>query len=131
MDQYEAKLWGMAPTPDREPTLRELAHEIHRINVDKGWRVDGVAPNDRTLGNELINIVSEITEASEELRNGHEAHEIYEYDGKPEGFPIEMADAVIRIIDTCYARGIDLYAAIQMKMAYNRTRPYRHGGKKY
>ena len=42
----------------------------------------------------------------------------------------ELADAIIRICDTSKARGIDLGKHIRLKMAYNSTRPYKHG-KKY
>jgi hypothetical protein len=37
---------------------------------------------------------------------------------------------VIRILDLCGALGIDLEEAMRMKHEYNKTRPYRHGGKK-
>lgn len=50
--------------------------------------------------------------------------------GKPEGFDVELADAVIRIADLCGAFGINLAAAIELKHAYNQTRPHRHGGKR-
>ena len=49
---------------------------------------------------------------------------------KPEGFNIEMADAVIRIADLMEALGLNLEAAIKLKHNYNKTRPYRHGGKR-
>ena len=48
---------------------------------------------------------------------------------KPEGFPIELADILIRVFDLAEAWDIDLEAALQEKMAYNETRAYRHGGK--
>lgn len=48
---------------------------------------------------------------------------------KPEGIPIELADILIRIADTCGARGINLTEALRLKMAYNKTRPTRHGDK--
>lgn len=48
---------------------------------------------------------------------------------KPEGFPSEMADIVIRVMDLCASLGIDLEFAIKRKAAYNATRPHRHGGK--
>ncbi len=50
-------------------------------------------------------------------------------DKKPEGIPIELANLLIRIFDTCGTYGINLSEALRMKMAYNKTRPYRHGGK--
>lgn len=49
---------------------------------------------------------------------------------KPEGIPSELADIIIRVLDICAAEGIDIAAAIADKMAFNETRPYRHGGKK-
>ena len=54
----------------------------------------------------------------------------YGYDEKPEGIPIELADVIIRILDYCAYAGIDIDAAISEKHEYNKSRPYRHGGKK-
>lgn len=48
---------------------------------------------------------------------------------KPEGVAVELADAVIRIADLCGHMGIDLEAAIALKMDYNETRPFKHGKK--
>ena len=67
----------------------------------------------------------------EEYRNGHGATEIYFSDsGKPEGIPTELADVIIRVLDYCGYAGIDIDAAISQKHEYNKSRPYRHGGKK-
>lgn len=49
---------------------------------------------------------------------------------KPEGIAIELADAVIRILDYCGHAGIDIENAVKIKHEYNKTRPYKHGGKK-
>ena len=48
-------------------------------------------------------------------------------DAKPEGVAVELADAVIRIADLCGYLGIDLDTVISEKMAYNETRPFKHG----
>ena len=45
-------------------------------------------------------------------------------------FEDEIADTVIRIFDMCEGFGIDLERHIELKLEYNRTRPYKHG-KKY
>ncbi len=49
---------------------------------------------------------------------------------KPEGVGSELADVFIRLLDDCGRYGIDLEAEYERKMRYNRTRAYRHGGKK-
>lgn len=49
---------------------------------------------------------------------------------KPEGFGSEAADVLIRLLDTCRRRGVDLEYEVQRKLAYNATRGHRHGGKR-
>jgi NTP pyrophosphatase (non-canonical NTP hydrolase) len=39
----------------------------------------------------------------------------------------ELADIIIRVLDTSKARGIDIGKAVEMKMAYNSGRPFMHG----
>ena len=48
---------------------------------------------------------------------------------KPEGEAVELADVAIRLMDYFAARGWDFEKTVQLKMAYNSTRPHRHGGK--
>ena len=49
---------------------------------------------------------------------------------KPCGVPIELADCIIRILDFSEAFGIDMEWALRTKQDFNKTRPYRHGGRK-
>lgn len=125
-------------------TLNDLINEAHRTAVLKGWWGDAAADalvtgnpvdayEDRNLYEQVALMHSELSEAVEELRNGRGVTEVYYNEGKPgkpEGFPIELADVLIRIFDTAGRYGIDLPAAIDMKLKYNQSRPYRHGGKK-
>jgi NTP pyrophosphatase (non-canonical NTP hydrolase) len=53
-----------------------------------------------------------------------------EIDEKPEGFPSELADIMIRVMDLAEGMGVDLGKEILEKHEYNKTRPYKHGGKR-
>lgn len=46
---------------------------------------------------------------------------------KPEGFVVEVVDAVVRCLDILHSRGVDIDAIVAEKMAYNDSRPYKHG----
>lgn len=108
-------------------TITDWIERVHSLAKAKGWHDDPVTVGDvdRTLC-KLALVHSEISEAVEEVRNGR--WWIYR-DRGPEGLPIELADAVIRIMDLCGALGIDLEEAVRQKHAHNESREYRHGGK--
>ncbi len=48
---------------------------------------------------------------------------------KPEGIAVELADCIIRCLDTLQSLGVDIDQVVKNKMAYNRTRPHKHGRK--
>jgi hypothetical protein len=111
--------------------LNELAKQVYQTAVEKGWYDDLSKYN---LGEKIALMHSELSEALDEIRNGHAPNEVYfKSDGnggqKPEGAPIEFVDAIIRIMDTCVHENIDLDAAFKLKADYNKSRPHKHGGK--
>lgn len=106
--------------------INEVAKQIHENAVDHGWWDE-----ERGFPEIIALCHSELSEALEEYRNGSLPTEVYTgNNGKPEGIPIELADVIIRVLDYCGYAGIDIDAAISQKHEYNKTRPYRHGGKK-
>ena len=108
--------------------IKVLSNAINNWAEDKGWNKQ-LNTTPESIGASLLLMTSEITEAFEEVRNGHDINEIYTKDSKPEGLPIELADCIIRILHFCEYHNIDIEKALIIKMKYNRSRPLRHGGK--
>lgn len=125
-----------------EAQFNELAKMIHADNVDRGFR-DG----DVDFGTRLMLIVSELSEALEADRKGKPMPNLSNWemgkidwttkltDSDADAFrqsvkdtmPDEIADAIIRLLDLVGAIGIDIEAHMKLKLAYNRTRPFKHG----
>lgn len=103
----------------------EVTQRVHALAVANGWW--GAEPN---IPEKLALVHSELSEALECYRNNEMTTTISASYDKPEGFGVELADAVIRILDLCGYLGIDLGVEIERKHNYNMTRPYRHGGKR-
>jgi NTP pyrophosphatase (non-canonical NTP hydrolase) len=100
-----------------------IGEDIYKIAEAKGWW-EGER-ND----SELIALMhSELSEALEGLRHGNPPSDhIPEFTAAEE----ELADCIIRILDMCHARGWRIADAMAAKMEFNRSRPYKHGGKKF
>ena len=110
--------------------LREIQRTIWSTAEEHGWHGE-----DDTVPVKLVMIHSEVSEALEEYRNAEEGDDLAAVyytasSKKPEGFGVELADIVIRVLDLAEMVGADLTDLILAKMEYNESRPYRHGGKR-
>lgn len=120
--------------------INKLAQEIHENAKSKGF-YDG----EKNIGEMLALIHSEVSEALEADRKDrycnvsiYTLNQIIDSDNFPEyyehavkgRFEEEMADIVIRVMDLCAFKNIDLENHIKAKMKINSLREYKHG-KKY
>lgn len=77
------------------------------------WYIKGLA--DANFGNSFF--------SDESFKNAFES-------SVKDTFEDELADVVIRVLDLCAFKGIDIESHIKAKMRYNSLRPHKHG-KKY
>lgn len=109
-------------------SIGSLADSVHSMARGKGWWDD--PPN---FAEKLALVHSEISEALEDYRDHKQPERLtfnsLDVNEKPEGCASELADAIIRILDLCVYYDIPIELALVKKIAYNATRPYRHGGK--
>lgn len=147
---------GMGPQ-DSSPSVAIWCPDCGTISVDGGdiWTSPKERDNNRPRPEQYLLFISEIAEAFEEYRKpgqpdayvnhnrdgltpvdiiGMSKH-YPQWDGKllkPEGELVECADIMIRLLDDIgHVWGSEVFeAAMEWKFAYNKTRGFRHGGKK-
>lgn len=95
-------------------TLNEWARDIHQNAVAHGW-------NGKPM---IYGCCGHCDKEKQCEVDGKPEHSC-----KPEGIATEMVDCLIRVLDWCGKEGVDVEAVLAQKHEYNRTRPYRHGGK--
>lgn len=115
-------------------SLADAQERVYAVNEANGW-----FESDRTVGEDIALLHSEVSEMLEAYRDGGLVDQteapLHAMSGKvvilskPEGFGAEAADVLIRLLDTCKRRGIDLAFEFERKLVYNGTRGHRHGGK--
>jgi len=148
IEQLEIIVASLGPSGPRELPPAEAPNEerimlsivalmkaIHRTAVGRDWWKKPL-----TFGEQIANMHSELSEAWEEWRDhGLDPARLLTYDEtqpnekgepKPVGIAAELADVVIRVLDSCEGFEIPLLDAMLAKIEYNQSRPKRHGGKK-
>lgn len=126
--------------------LNKLSKEIYEENKLRGFDVAK-----ENVGQTLMLIVSELAEALESDRENRYADidlferelsvgsDIIPFNERfknsfnshiKDTFEDELIDAMIRLLDLCGAKNIDIDQHMKLKREYNKTREHKHG-KKY
>lgn len=127
--------------------LNDLSREIHRNAVAHGFydgersvmstasAADADVLRHAFFAQRIALLISEATEAMEAdrkdmwccgLDGSENSTAIFERDVK-DTVEDELADVLIRLLDTCGRYGIDIGEHVRLKMAYNAHRPKMHG----
>lgn len=101
--------------------LNELAREIVEINTANGWNCTKPEQwyDDYKVPAILALVHTEVSEAVEAFRHNDK-----------QNFIEELADVIIRVLDCAAGLEMDIDQAIRSKLEKNKTRGYRHGGKR-
>jgi NTP pyrophosphatase (non-canonical NTP hydrolase) len=112
------------------PKADELEDIANKLDGSDAKLLKDVA-NDIRFNNDVRSIAlmhSELSEAVEALREGEVP------DSKLPQFlnlEVELADTLLRIMNYSHEKKLRVAEAVIAKMEYNKTRPYKHGGKKF
>lgn len=98
--------------------IKELQEEIHNLNAKWWHNLDTGKRIDRNPAELLCLIHSEVSEAMEGVRKNLMDDKLPHRKMEE----VEMADVVIRVLDYCGGRGLDLAGAIKEKLEFNATR---------
>jgi NTP pyrophosphatase (non-canonical NTP hydrolase) len=130
-----------------EPNLPQLANELrerhmlpdglkaawsyfaagtYRTNVEKGFGIPVGATVDWD-GNQIALMHGELSEAHEGIRKDLMDDKL----PHRKAVEVELADTIIRIMNYATERDLDVVGAMVEKAAFNKTRPFKHGGKKF
>jgi NTP pyrophosphatase (non-canonical NTP hydrolase) len=114
-------------TDDQIKAINAVTDEMYRIAQDHGFHAkDGYTPTVDRMALFTSNLHGEVSELWEAARHGN----LDAPCDKP--IPLtfaeeELADMVIRVMDTAMSLHIDLGKAIAVKADYNKSRPFMHG----
>jgi len=130
------------------PGLDTLASQIRDCIDRHGF----TRPQPDNMSEKLMLTSDELSEAHEEVRSGMQFGPVYFRDVltdgvvpmsvealqsfrespnryKPEGFGIEVVDAIIRCLDILEGMELSVALLMSLKMRFNETRPEKHGRK--
>lgn len=116
--------------------INKLAVEVYENNKAQGFWDDGLHLLETAESSDIEDVINHMLVAQRIALIHSELSEALEADRKNlnddklthrKGLEVELADALIRILDMAGGLEMDLGGAIEEKLAYNKTRPFKHG----
>lgn len=118
--------------------IQELCLEAHSNAIDKGfYEIEETVPNNNTLAailvsDKLMGLIEEVMEIRELLQHGKTPVVLgnaCSYEDIKGTIAEELADVWIRLgsLTAQLHQTSNIETIIGIKMAYNKTRPYKHG----
>jgi len=101
--------------------FNRVADKVHETSCRQGFWQDG---DNRNKGEILAELHSEISEALECLRDGNPPDKNVK---SMSGGEVQLADALILLMDIAKGYGFNIAEAALAKMKFNEGRPYLHG----
>lgn len=108
--------------------VNDVAKHVCEVSRSHGfWRTPASEEdNQAQLAQKVALIHSEVSEFLELLRHNAvyipDKHCLDQSAGA-----VELADVVIRVFDLAHSLGLDIGGAIEAKVKYNESRPFKHG----
>ena len=114
-------------------TLNEIADAVHANAVARGFH-PADEPLDLFIANQVANLHGEVIELWDAHRAG-KSNDMCDNGNVMNMLGLtpltnreeEYADIIIRALDQCRRLDVDIQRAIEVKHAYNLTRPFKHG----
>jgi NTP pyrophosphatase (non-canonical NTP hydrolase) len=113
MDDQRLTFLGSPSYRDWSHCVTDMQNWVRRINEANGW-----FEKERPFSTDIALLHSEVSEAYEGYRN-NDIVNVHE----------ELADILIRLLDTCERLDVNLVEQFMRKCLKNANRGYRHGGK--
>ncbi len=108
--------------------LNSLALTINATAREHGF-YDKQETLEEYMNRACANLHDEVSELHEAFRN-NKLYALSEKGMNMTYLEEELADIIIRALDTAYYLNVDIHTSVLSKMEYNKTRPYKHGNKR-
>lgn len=132
--RFDATEFHLAVAQAHSSDLNAMAYQIHQLNKKFYQDIHTGEPIERNVGELIALIHSEASEMLEGVRKGLADSHIPSRPAEE----VEAADLLIRLLDYCGYRKLDIAGAMRDKLAYNTKRmDHTHearraaGGKKF